>query len=405
MPNEFTEEDDALLAALGVEMAAKEVPPHTPREERIIAGFEDIQRFVGSHGRLPRHDADAEIFERLHAIRLDRLRALDDCQALLAPLDHQKLLNVQSAETGTLAGPMDDDALLAALGVDAQADDLASLRHVRSTAEKRAAEEVAVRTPCRDFARYRPLFDKVQHDLETGLRQTRRFERKSEIAPGRFYVLEGQKVFVASMEQPEVNEHGNLDARLRVIYDNGTERNLLMRSLQRALQQDDSGRRISEPVAGPLFADDQGGADNEASGTIYVLRSKSDDPRLTAHQGVLHKIGVTGGDLARRLANAPNDPTFLLADVEVVASYDLFNIDRTRLENLIHRIFAPARLEIEIRDRFGKPVVPREWFLVPLFAIDEAVERIRDGSVVDFLYDPAQARLVRASDHSDSTRV
>ena len=225
--------------------------------------------------------------------------------------------------------------------------------------------------------------------------QTRRFERKSEIAPGRFYILGGQKAYVASMEQPSVNEHGNIDARLRVIFDNGTESNLLMRSLQKALQQDPAGRRIVEPAAGPLFADDNEEGD-EASGIVYVLRSKSEHPAVAAHRNVLHKIGVTGGDVARRLANAKLDPTFLMAEVEIVATYELFNINRTRLENLIHRIFGPARLDIKIKDRFGNPVIPREWFLVPLFVIDQAIEKIRDGSITEYIYDPQTAALVRA---------
>jgi len=111
---------------------------------------------------------------------------------------------------------------------------------------------------------------------------------------------------------------------------------------------------------------------------------------------VLHKIGVTGGDVARRIANARLDPTFLMADVEIVATYELYNINRTRLENLIHRIFGPARLNIEIKDRFGQPIVPREWFLVPLFAVNEAIERIRDGTITGCIYDPKTARLTQA---------
>ena len=89
-----------------------------------------------------------------------------------------------------------------------------------------------------------------------------------------------------------------------------------------------------------------------ASGTIYVLRSKSDHPVVAEHREVLHKIGVTNGNVKRRIANAKLDPTFLMADVEVIASYNLYNINRTKLENLIHRIFDPARLDIEIKDRF-----------------------------------------------------
>jgi hypothetical protein len=168
-----------------------------------------------------------------------------------------------------------------------------------------------------------------------------------------------------------------------VIFDNGTESNLLMRSLQRALQQDAGGRRIIEPTAGPLFSD-QSQEGDEASGVVYVLRSKSDDPYVGQHRDVLHKIGVTGGDVARRLANARLGPTFLMSDVEVVPTYELFNINRTRLENLIHRVLGPARLDVEIKDRFGQPIVPREWFLVPVFVIDEAIKRIRDGTIADY---------------------
>jgi hypothetical protein len=126
-----------------------------------------------------------------------------------------------------------------------------------------------------------------------------------------------------------------------------------------------------------------------------VLRSKSDHPVVTAHRDLLHKIGVTGGNIVRRIANAYLDPTFLMADVDIVATYELYNINRTKLENLIHRIFGAARLDIEIKDCFGQPVVPREWFLVPLFVIDEAVEKIRDGTITSYCYDLKTASLVR----------
>ena len=397
MPD-YTDEDDALLGELGVEVEAKSVSSRTAREERIIAGFEDIQEFVERHGRTPQHGDDRDIFERLYAVRLDRLRELDECRRLLEPLDHQGLLSRDQRAPSSVPGDLDDDELLAQLGVDAaEPMDITDLRHVRSAAEKRAAEEIANRQSCDDFGDFEPLFEQAQAELSTGLRQTRRFERKSEIAPGRLYILGGQKAYVAAMEEPFTNEHGNIDARLRVIFDNGTESNLLMRSLQKALQQDPAGRRIVEPSAGPLFAD-QNEAGDEASGLVYVLRSKSAQPGIAAHRGILHKIGVTGGDISRRIANARLDPTFLMADVEVVATYQLFNINRTRLEHLIHRVFGKARLDVEIRDRFGQPVVPREWFLAPLFVIDEAMERIRDGTITGYSYDPALAKLSRASD-------
>ncbi len=397
----FTEEDDALLGELGVDVETKKDTSRTPREERVIAGFEEIQRFVEQHGRAPLHGEDRDIFERLYAVRLDRLRELVDCRTLIEPLDHQGLLAGTKPAPISIPDELDDDELLAQLGVDtARPSDISELRHVRSAAEKRAAEEIANREKCEDFDSFKPLFEQVQKELTAGLRHTWRFERKSEIAPGRFYILGGQKAYVAAMEEPFTNEHGNIDARLRVIFDNGTESNLLMRSLQKALQQDPAGRRIIEPSAGPLFAD-QNEKGDEASGIVYVLRSKSDNPAVSIHRDVLHKIGVTGGDVGRRTANARLDPTFLMADVEIVATYELYNINRTRLENLIHRVFGPARLDVEIKDRFGQPIIPREWFLVPLFVIDEAIARVKDGTITGYVYDPELATLVR-TDKPDS---
>jgi hypothetical protein len=191
------------------------------------------------------------------------------------------------------------------------------------------------------------------------------------------------------------NENNRNESRLRVIFDNGTESDLLMRSLQRALNKDENGRRISEVDAGPLFAD-VAGSDDQQSGTIYICRSESDHPEIEKIRKILHKIGVTGGDVDSRTSNAENDPTYLMAKVKVVATYDLFNINRKTLEKLLHRFFQPARLEIQIKDRFGKPIAPREWFCVPLPQIEEAVERIQDGSIKDYRYDPETASLVQS---------
>ena len=132
------------------------------------------------------------------------------------------------------------------------------------------------------------------------------------------------------------------------------------------------------------------------TGTIYVLRSQSELPFIVEHRELIHKIGVTGGAVETRIANAVHEATYLLAEVEVIATYKLVGINRTKLENIIHRVFAPAQLDVEIKDRFGHPVVPREWFLVPVFVVDEAVKRIRDGSITQYVYDPKTARLVQS---------
>jgi hypothetical protein len=228
------------------------------------------------------------------------------------------------------------------------------------------------------------------------VREARPFELKAEIRPGTWFIVGGQKAYVAEMGDVFTNAQGRTDARLRVIFDNGTESNMLMRSLQRALHKDEAGRRITDPVAGPLFSGEHA-EDDQAAGTIYVLRSKSDHPVVAANRDLIHKIGVTTMNVDQRIAGARLQPTFLMADVEVVATYELYNIGRSKLEKLIHRVFDPARLDIEIKDRFGNPVVPREWFLVPRFVIDEAVEKIKDGTISSFRYDPKSASLVEAA--------
>lgn len=390
--------DDVDLDQLASELAdfapAAKKGGRSVREERIIAGFEEIQRFVEKNGRAPGHGEGNDIFERLYAVRLDRLRGLEECRPLLAPLDHQGLLGDGSTEQPVDA--IDDEELMAELEGAAGTSEITDLRHVRTSADKRAAEDIANRDTCEDFEKFKPLFELVQRELESGERQSRPFELKAEIRPGAWFIVGGQKAYVAKMEDTFTNAQGRTDARLRVIFDNGTESRMLMRSLQRALNKDDAGRRITDPEAGPLFSE-EASEDDAPSGTIYVLRSRSDHPVVAENRDLVHKIGVTNMDVERRIAGARLQPTFLMADVEVVATYQLFNISRVRLENLIHRVFDPARLDIEIPDRFGRPVVPREWFLVPLFVIDEAVERIKNGTITGVEYDPTVAGLVASN--------
>ena len=387
--------DDELLDALSIEVAPLKSASRTPREERIVAGFEDILRFHQTHGRSPQHGEGRDIFERLYAVRLDQLRRLPEAQALLAELDGPGLLSGPAAASVD-ANDLDEDALLAELGIgDGPADqnDITVLRHVRSRAEKRAAEEIADRTPCADFDKFQPLFEQVERELKSAVRKTLRFGRDTSIETGNYFIVGGQLAYVADVGEAIKAPNGETDARLRVIYANGTESNLLRRSLQRALYKDETGRRLTDPDMGPLFGDAPEPDDIE-TGTIYVLRSLSNHPFVAEHRDLIHKIGVTGGKVEARIAGANKDATYLLADVEVVATYKLHNLNRIRLENLFHRLFGAAQLDLTIEDRFGNPVKPKEWFLLPLHVIDEAVQRIRDGSITDVSYDPKTARLV-----------
>jgi hypothetical protein len=394
----LTEEDDALLAELGIEVEVKKSVKHTPREERIIAGFEEIQKFVEENSRLPEHGEDKDIFERLYAVRLDQIRKLEECRNLLKELDHQNLLHGDAKVDEEDLEDLDDDELLAQLGLgENDKDSITNLKHVKTRADKRAAEEIANRKECEDFEKFKPLFEVIKKDIDNGLRSTIRFRKdagftKTTLGKGKFIIIGGQTGYIAEVGDTFKAPNGEDDARLRVVYSNGTESNILLRSLIRAMYKDETSRFITDSKSGPLFSGENS-ADDQESGTIYVLRSLSENLTIKERRDIVHKIGVTGGDVEKRIVNAKNDPTFLLADVEIIATYKLANINRVKLENIIHKFFSSARLDIEIKDRFGKPVRAREWFLVPIFIIDELVEIIKEGDLSHYYYDPKSAEL------------
>ncbi|MFM9966123.1 MAG: GIY-YIG nuclease family protein [Planctomycetaceae bacterium] len=394
MPERATEEDLELLDELGVDTAPTESGGRSAKEQRIIAGFEEIERFVETHGRAPEHGESRDIFERLYAVRLDRIRESAECREVLKDLDSRGLLGAGDQLAANIAqNESNDEDLLASLGVEATSEhDVKQLVHVRSREEINAAEEIAQRNPCQDFEEFQRTFDNVQRELETGKRQTLKYRDYAGVKKGSLFILDGQKVIVADLGAEFVSDYGRPDRRLRVVYDNGTESDLLLRSLQRALNKDPASRRITEPGFGLLFSEVEEEDDLE-TGHIYVLRSKSEHPFVAANRSVIHKIGVTGGDVQSRIANAKKDPTYLLDDVEIVATFKLSNINRNALESLLHKFFGSARLDLQLKDRFGSQVEPREWFLVPLPVIDEAIQKIKDGTIGDFRYDPETARL------------
>jgi hypothetical protein len=416
MAKAITDQDLDLLDELGVETAPAKGGGQSAREQRIIAGFEEIERFVEEHGRLPRHGGDRDIFERLYAVRLDRLRALEECRAVLRGRDPRGLLvgSADEAEpcvvredapeygvggTGAaVAEDLNDDELLAALGAGKMdGTGITELRHVRPAAEKRAAEEIAQRTPCEDFGKFKPLFERVEREIRSGLARTQPITAENRgVGEEDFFILHGVTLHVAEVGEPLKTTAGEVDRRLRLIFSNGTESNLLLRSLQRAFYDDPSARRVVRSHGdGQLTFGGDWEPDDVEAGTIYVLRSKSDHPFIAANREVIHKIGVTGGNVKTRIANAKKDSTYLLADVDIVATYKLANINRTKLEQLLHKFFASARLDLELKDRFGFDVTPREWFLVPLPVIQDAVQQLMDGSISDYRYDAESARLLK----------
>lgn len=386
-----SDEDLELLSALGETLEEKPKKKLSAVQERVIAGFEEIQRWFEECGRLPDDSPDRDIFERLYAVRLDRIKQDEEMCSWVSELDIQGLLEATSPQTETLS---DEELLAALVGPE---NDLTNLRNVRSAEERREAEEQASREKCEDFHRFKPAFEQVKNDLTSAVRTTLRFKDNARIDAGDWFILDGLICFVAGEGQSvEVdNKPGTFNKRLRVVFDNGTESNLLKRSLERALQKDSTGRRITSPDHGPLFSTDVPD-DEQPAGFVYVVRSKSNDPFIAEKREFIHKIGVTTQPVERRLANAAKEPTFLYADVELVMSVVVFNIIPNKLEHLLHRYFDQVRLSV-----VAKGVVhdssPREWFMVPLEAIEQALDALIEGRLTKTFFD-AETMTVRERD-------
>ena len=388
--------DLELLGELGVELEAEKPKTYSPLEARLIAGFEDILKFTDDKGRSPQHGEARDIFERLYAVRLDQLRKNPQALSLLENMDSQGLLK---NDTIVELQEPDDDALLSELGITPfvqEDNDITKIKHVAPMAHRQAAEEIANREVCRDFDKFESLFKKVEGEINAGIRKVRKFRKdagflKADITQGQFVVIGGQTAFIAEIGEQQKAPNGENDSRLRVIYSNGTESGILLRSLVRAMYKDETSRIISDIASGPLFSDIEDQVTE--TGTIYVLRSASELPEILPIREAIVKIGVTGGSVKSRISNAKNEATYLLGDVEIIDEYTLYNVSRKKLESLIHQIFSEAQLQITIQDRFGKPFTPREWFLVPPNAVAEAVELIKSGDITRFKYDRVTARF------------
>ena len=400
--------DDELLSELGIDLAPVKSVTYTAKEERLISGFEEIIHFYEEYKRVPSNTADTDIFERIYAVRLAQLKQSDESKKLLADFDQYSLLSDSDNENSDVASLAEDD-LLAELGIELEDEEnIFILKNVRTQEERKEAELVGRQKVCEDFAVFEPLFNQIQSELETGIRYTKRYGKNNVLEKNDWFILNGQLVFIAEISEYFETSDGHLDARTRLIYSNGTESNILMRSLTKSLYKDEAGRRVLiTNNTGPLFVEENlpklGNEIEIQSGSIYVLRSLSSNSFIQEHKQIIHKIGVTTSKVNKRITDAKNDPTYLLAGVELVASYALpENVVPHKLEKLIHKVLQSAQLDINIEDRFGKPVKPKEWFLVPLEIIEEIIKHLKNGTLTEYIYDINKATLVPITKESDS---
>jgi hypothetical protein len=396
--DEILEEEDE-LNLLEVSLRARSV--RTPDRERDAQLVTEVNAFFDWHGRGP-DPGSADHDEMRLGMMWARLAARGSA-ADLADVDRNGLLSGGRFDLVPEPGPperdwrdepdpdevptslddiIDDDELEVS-------DALTDIRNVTPTEDRLVPDHRAEFYPCHDFDSFHEMFERIQAALDSGEREVRPISHNEEIRvdEGSLFIRKGLLTYVA--EKAEMTARaGKRDHRLRIIFSNGLESDPLLSSFRKALAEDATARAIHRHGLGAL--DPNWEADRiDLTGTVYVLRSKSKAPQIAEIRNILLKIGVTTQDVRRRIADARNDPTFLLAPVEIVATYDLVNLSWRGVENLLHRFFDLARpRDLWITDRFGRKVYPREWFYVLPEHVSRAVQAIREGNLHQLEYDP-----------------
>lgn len=271
--------------------------------------------------------------------------------------------------------------------------------------EKREqAEYIAKRKVCEDFERFRNLFVNVYHELQSGRRSLVKLSKTANINPGRFFIISGQMVYLDKLNEKYLNKNNKrYDGRTRCIYENGTESDILLQTLRKGVMDDGFAiTETQEETELSMFNSDGLSNNDKVTGYIYVLSSLSTKPEI-ANQQDLYKIGFTINSVEERIANAINEPTYLMAPVKIEASYKIVNMNSHVFETLIHQVLDAVQMKISVTDKSGNVCRPKEWYIVPLPVIETIIHKILDGSITKYVYNPQMKCLEKTIVKNEST--
>jgi hypothetical protein len=369
----------------------------TTAKQRLINGFQEISDFFEENKRLPLDDKGVKeliLFSRLNAIKKDPSKI-----GILKNYDFYNLLENEKTVSISQVETLNDPFNL--LSLDDEDDSIFTLKHIQSSGRIRP-DYVAHRHICQDFESFAPLFKHFTEDLKKGRRKLVQFS-EADLKTKSLFVLNGVLMILIDVETKFSDYNFNSgnrvreDGRTRCVFDNGTESKILFRSLGKALQK--NGFSVSDPIADGLIVNDGSNIDNNdvTNGFLYVLRSKSKDPAVSNFKH-LFKIGYCTTTISERVANARNDPTYLMADVQLMLLVKCFNMSVPRLEYDIHRFFESINIEFKIVGMDGNVHYPKEWFDVPLSIVEEAIPIIVEGTSSNYYYDPTNKVIIKKAE-------
>ena len=354
-------------------------------DDRLLESFEEIKTFYRNHGQVPMMNA-VDMKEKLLAARLKGLRHDKNKKAMLAEKDSDGILK------DDMEAPKDFKELEKNFGgLFKGARNLFNVSSLPNNGRvKRTVEngyEATRREQCPNFdTDYKDAFNKVRTNLENGQLKTVKFVDIDQMQPGGYYVYKSELCYVVSFDGIE-QKAGYSQQRITVVFENKTMSHMYRRSLAQRLYEDSGFAVVDKNVP------KQQELEAKVTGRIYILRSRSTDGKITTIKD-LYKIGMVENEsVASRIANAKNEPTYLMADVEVVNTYRVEGFNTQKLEDLIHKFFGDSQLEIEIIGNDGKPYHPREWYCVPYEVIDQAINLISTREIVDYYYDQNDQKL------------
>jgi len=358
-------------------------------DERLVTSFQEINNFFKANNKEP--EAGADIQEHRLATRLKSIREDKRKSEELLDFDEFKLLDIEKKDITSLSDVLKDDDL----GIlDSEEKSLFRLKNVPAHKDRESADYVARRKICKDFERYEPLFIKCQEELSLGKRKLINFNER-QIKKGAFFVMDGILLFVDKVFATTKDKNGKVDGRIRCIFENGTESGMLFRSLGKGLYGNGYAvTELKDTEENELFQKfNVITEDDMKTGLIYVLKSLSKDSRIQSLEN-LFKIGFSTTPIKERIKNSQQGPTYLMAPVSIVTTFECYNLNPQKLEQLLHNFFGSACLNLDIFDKNGRRHTPREWFIAPLNIIEKSIELIINGGIVNYRYDPGQEKIL-----------
>jgi hypothetical protein len=347
-------------------------------DERLLASFLEINNFIRENKREPQSEKGVQ--EHQLASRLKSLREEKDKAKILLDFDEFNLLNVEKKEIKSIKDIFNDDDFGMLDNID---ENLFNIYNVPNQKERKNADSVARRKPCKNFKEYENFFIECQNDLSIGKRKILKFTKDSQIKEKTFFVLNGILLLVDRLGEKYINKYGRWDSDLRCIFENGTESEMLLRSLARSLYKE--GYFVSDKIISNILENNIANDKDIKTGFIYIIKSLSENPKINSLEN-LYKIGFSSVPVEDRIKNTKEDPTFLMAPVKIIMSFECYNFNPQKLEQLLHNFFGSSCLNIDIFDANNKRYTPREWFIAPLDVIEKTVKLIINGGVINYKY-------------------